>query len=151
MAGSATIEPQEASSRSDDDRIRSLRMMQLSTFMLRKPLSGASSAAGRRRDSHPMVRKWRSQYATVDHRRSDGPSPNSRARTGPCPLEVASVGLRVFDLATKDGKRLTMSTGRRKSEASEGFGERVRRLRIERGWTQEQLARQANLSKSAIS
>ncbi len=44
-----------------------------------------------------------------------------------------------------------MTTGRRKSEAGEGFGERVRRLRIERGWTQEQLARQADLSKSAIS
>ena|SRR6266540_1853131 len=43
-----------------------------------------------------------------------------------------------------------MST-RQKRDAGEGFGERIRRLRNERGWTQEQLARQAGLSKSAIS
>ncbi len=44
-----------------------------------------------------------------------------------------------------------MSTSRQRGDAREGLGERVRRLRTARGWTQEQLARQAGLSKSAIS
>lgn len=44
-----------------------------------------------------------------------------------------------------------MATSRQPVVSAEGLGARIRKLRESRGWTQDQLARQAGLSKSAIS
>jgi transcriptional regulator with XRE-family HTH domain len=44
-----------------------------------------------------------------------------------------------------------MATARQQSDPAQGLGERIKKLREQRGWKQEELARHAGVSKSAIS